>query len=122
MEINDSSPEIVEALLEFMSKGQIPSDIDISMELIQKADLYGLDLLTKACVASMVKNLSSDNALEVLIIVDKLNYVPKPEHRQKIVAFIKKEANQVAKSNDWERFLQNYPSLVTEIFLSACKS
>jgi len=123
--IDDSSPEIVEALLDFISKGLIPSDIDDddkAIDLIKMADMFGLDLLTKACETSMMKNLSPDNALEALIIVNELNHISKAEHREQIVAYIKQEAARVVVTENWETFLRDYPSLVTEIFLSACSS
>jgi len=115
--IDFATPEIVEAILDFMSKGLIPSDIDDkAMDLIPLADMYGLDLLTKACQVSLVKNLSLENVLETFVIADK--HVRTDEIRQKILAFIKKESLQIVKTENWKEFVQNYPGLVTEIVIA----
>ena len=58
----EEPPELVKTMLEFMSKGVIPEDIDDkAMDLILMSDMYGLDLLTVACATSMVENLSPEN-------------------------------------------------------------
>jgi len=120
LEVNES-PELVQALFEFMFKGCIPKDIDdIAMDLILIADMYGLDILTMACEASLLDNLSPDNAVETLIAIDKVNHVSQQQSRIKVVTYIKKEVDQVVKSKDWEKFVQNYPKLITEIVLLKC--
>jgi len=120
LEVADA-PELVETMLEFMSKGRIPKDIDcIAMDLILMADMYGLDVLTMACETSLINNLSPDNAVETLIAIDKVKHVSKQANRLKVLAYINKEANQVVKSKDWKKFVQNYPDLITEAFLLKC--
>lgn len=117
LEIDDAKPEIVEAILNFMSKSQIPNNIDdIAMDLIKLADMFRLNLLKRACETGLVKNLSVENALETFDIVDK--HVTKVEIRQKILSFIKKESLEIVKTRHWREFVQNYPDLVTEMFVS----
>lgn len=117
IKIDDSSPEIVEALLDFMFKGLIPSDIDEkAMDLIPLADMYGLNFLKKSCEESLVPNLSLDNILETFVIVDK--HVQRHEIRQKILKFINSKAAEIIKTENWMTFYLNYPKLVTEIILA----
>ena len=119
----EESPEVVKAMLDYISKGCIPADIvDKAVDMVLMCDMYDLDLLTTACQTSMVNNLSAENAVETLIIIDMVKHVSKLEHRQKILAFIKKEVAQVVQSNNWELFVRNYPNLVTEIILSLASS
>ena len=82
--------------------------------------MYRLDLLTVACETSLLNNLTPDNAVETLITIDKLKHISKQEHRLKVLAYIKKEADEVVKSKDWKKFVQNYPDLVTEIVVLKC--
>jgi len=119
----EEPPEVVKDFLDYIARGCIPADMDAkAVDMILMADMYGLDLLTIACQTSMVNNLTAENAVETLIIMDKVKHVSKEEHRQKILAFIKKEAAQIARSKDWEMFVRNYPNLVTEIILSLASS
>jgi len=114
----DESPDLVKAVLEFVTKGLIPDDIDNNaLDLILVSDMYGLDLLTLACETSLVNNLSPDNAVETLITIDKLKHVSKLEHRNKVLAYIKKDADKVSKAKDWKKFVINYPDLITEIMV-----
>jgi len=115
--VDDSSPEIVKTVLKFMMNGLLPKNIDAkAKEIIHLADMYGLKGLTEACIVSIVKNLSPDNATESLTIVDK--HAPKSEHRSKILDYIKKEASQIVKTQHWKQFVQNYPDLITDIVLT----
>jgi len=114
----DESPELLKAMLVFVNEGVIPENIDEeAMDLILMSDYYNLDFLTVACEKSLVNNLTPDNAVETLIAIDKINHVSKLEHRQKVLTYIKKEAAQVVKTQDWKKFVQNYPDLITEILL-----
>ena len=119
MKIEDASPEIVEALLHFMSQGLIPSDIDEkAVDLLELADMYEIELLSEVCLDSMVDNLSADNALQTFVTVDKLEHISNTDQRDKILDFIKKEKTHIVKGESWETFQKSYPSLVTEIILS----
>jgi len=118
--IEDSTPDIVEAMLEFMAKGVVPRDIEEkAIDLIALADKYDLQDLIKICENSLADNITVENVIETLIAIDL--HVPNSEHRQKIVDFIKAEGEQVVKSRDWNKFVEKYPNLVTEIFLSALR-
>ena len=116
--IMEEPPEFVKTMLKFMCKGIIPNDINKKAEeLIFMSDKYGLDLLTLACETSLVNNLTPENAVHTLIKIDNLKHVSKFEHRQRVLDYIKKEADLVVKTEDWKKFVQTYPDLITEILL-----
>jgi len=116
--IDEASPEVVGALLDFVSKGLIPSDIDDkAVDLLELADMYQIELLSQVCLNSMLDNLSLDNALQTLITVDKLKHICNTEQREKILTYIKKERSKIAKGENWDHFILSYPKLVTELFL-----
>lgn len=116
--IKDATPEIIEDLLDFLANGLIPKDFDSkAVEMIHVAEKYKLETLIVACENSLINNLSVDNVINTLINVDL--YLPKSEHRQKILDFINSNAAEVIKSNDWMKFIQNYPKLVTELYMAA---
>jgi len=116
--IEKASADIVEAMLEFMSKGVVPSDIEEkAIDLIDLADRYNLQDLIEICESSLVDNLTIENVVETFIAIDL--HVPRSQQRQKLLDFIKAEAVQVVKTPHWRKFVVKYPDLVTEIFLSA---
>jgi len=115
----EKSPELIKAMLEFMATGLIPEDIsETAMDLIHVADMFGLNFLTSACETQLVKDLSPENALETLIVFDKLDHILKLENRHKVIHYIIKEVAQIVKDENWTSFIQTYPNLLTEIFLA----
>jgi len=115
VEIVDSSPDVVEAMLFFMTNGIIPHDIDAkAFDLITLANKYDLPDLKKACERSLVNNMTVENVIETLIIIDL--YIPQSVNRPKIIEFVKSNAIEVTEAEDWTKFVQNYPKLVTEVF------
>jgi len=117
VKIDDSSPDIVEAMLFFMSNGVIPRDIHAkAFGLLYLADKYELQDLLKACEKSLVDNMTVENVIETLIIIDL--HIPKSENRQKIIDFMKSNATEVTEVKDWIKFVLKYPNLVTEVVRS----
>ena len=56
----EEPPELVKTMLEFMSKGVIPEDIDDkAMDLILMSDMYGLDLGLSRNTKSLRKKMCS---------------------------------------------------------------
>jgi len=114
--ITDAKPEIIEDLLDYLSNGLIPEDFDTkAVELIHVAEKYDLEALLEACENSLANNLSVETVINTLITVDL--YVPKSEHREKILDFINSKAAEVIKTKDWMKFVKKYPELVTELYL-----
>lgn len=118
-EIDDSSPEMVFVMLKFMSDGDMPKDIiQIAMELIPVTDKYGPESLTKVCAESIMNNLSPENAVESLILIDRHQHGLRP----KVLKFIRKAAVQVVNSNDWDKFVKEFPALVKDIILAMAEN
>jgi len=115
--IENASPDMVESMLDFISNGAVPDDIEEkAIDLIYLADRYDLQDLMDICESCLVDNLTVESVIETLIAIDL--HVPNSKHRQKILDFIKKKASRVVKSNHWNKFVVKYPALVTEIVLS----
>ena len=41
--------------------------------------------------------------------------------KDEVLAFIKRNAREVVKSEDWELFVKRFPGLVTEVFLAVAE-
>jgi len=119
--VENASPGMVEAMLEFISNGMIPRDIEEkAIDLIVLANRYDLQDLMEICEISLVNNLTVESVIDTLIAIDL--HVPNSQHRKVILDFIKTEAAQLVKSSDWKKFVVKYPDLITEIFLWAAQS
>jgi len=117
VEIVDSTPDIVEAMLYFMTNGVIPRNInDIALDLIHLAEKYDLQDLMKACERSLANNITVEKVIDTLVTLDLYN--PASAFRKDVIQFIKSNVKEVTKTKDWTKFVQNYPSLVTEVVLS----
>jgi len=114
IKITDWTAELVEQMINFISSGLIPDNInETAGELIKMSTFYGIEALTKVCETALVKNLSSENVISTFLSFDK--FVPMSEQRNKIFEFIKTERKKVVKSKDWDMFCSNHPNLVGEI-------
>ena len=110
--VPDATPDIVRVMLDYIYSGIVPANIgDIAPELIYVAEKYELKLLTKACEDALVKELTTENAVKTLILVDR--FVPQSEIRKEVLEYIWGNAGAVMASADWEEFVKTYPRLVT---------
>ena len=117
VKVENSTSETVEKMINFISTGLIPEDIDeTARELIKLSTFYGIDSLTSVCENSLIKTLSVQNVIETFVFFDQ--YLPTSENRQKILDFMKANNREVVASPDWTMFCTNHPKLVAESYKS----
>lgn len=115
--IEDSTPKLVKFLVKHLYDGDIPENInELAVDLIYLAVKYQVYDLIKACQEALIENLTDENAIATLIIVDR--YVPQSNMRAKVLEFITNHAAKVVKSKDMAKFIQMYPVLVMNLFSS----
>merc|ERR1719187_1445639 len=118
--VPDANPTIVRVMLDYTYSGIVPANIgDIAPELIYVAEKYGLKLLTKACEEALVKDMTTENAVKTLILVDR--FVPQSEIRNDVLNYIWGNAGDIMNTADWEEFVKSYPRLVTDLILFMAK-
>ena len=77
---------------------------------------YQLPALAEACKEAIIEGLTPQNAVVSLIQLDKFNGGKSEEEwKNKVLDFIKKNANAVVKGEHWKTFVKNYEDLVTDI-------
>ena len=112
--IPDSTPEIVKPMISYIYTGNVPENIkQIAPELIQVSDKYQLEILVEACAEALVEELTNENAMKTLVLIDR--YAQTSGHRKKVLDFVCENARRVMKSADWKEFQKSYPDLVTNI-------
>jgi hypothetical protein len=73
IKIPDVDGETMTEILRFIYTREVNNIKDIVVELFYGAEKYELDKLKNLCIASMIENLSVENALDYFILADKSN-------------------------------------------------
>ena len=112
--VTDSNPEAVKDTLHFLYRGKFRGLETRPTELLHLASFYRLPELEKASKEELVRGLTAENAVEILVNVDK--YAPDDSKVKEIViGFIKMNAREVVEGKDWQVIAKNYSKLVTDI-------
>ena len=81
--------------------------------LLKIAVDHGLQKLMFKCEEAYLSELKVSNCLQILLVLD--NFVPKSMTKQKVLAFIRKNLDEVSRDQHWEEFVENCSSLVRSI-------
>ena len=117
---DDAEPVAVRDMLEFIYTSRIPRDgiKERPGDLLDLAMQYQLPALGEACKEAIIEGLTPQNAVVSLIQLDKYSGGGKGEEEEwknKVLDFIKKNANAVVRGEHWKTFVKNYEDLVTDI-------
>ena len=115
---DDAEPLAVRDMLEYIYTSRISKDgiKERPGDLLDLAMQYQLPDLGEACKEAIIEGLTPQNAVVSLIQLDKYSGEKNEEEwKNKVLDFIKKNANAVVKGEHWKTFVKNYEDLVTEI-------
>ncbi|XP_003425054.1 TD and POZ domain-containing protein 5-like [Nasonia vitripennis] len=99
VEVNDSSPEIMNELLRFIYTDRVNLEAVPIMDLLTAADKYQVEGLRVKCLESIMAKLSTENLAEVLDIVDRYEI---PELYRYAVNFLITKRQEIVTKNDWD--------------------
>lgn len=111
--IEDMDVEVVKQILEFMYTGNEPSGItEFAYELLVAADKYNMDRLIIMCEKILIDNISSENAIETLIVADlcRRNIL-----KEKTIEYISNNSILFS-SSVLEKFHAQYRKLANDVF------
>ena len=102
VELNDVSPEILEAVLKYMYTGQVEiiDDTEMTCKPFSVADEYGLEKLRTTCEAMLVKSISDENVVDVLILADTHNG---KDLKKVCIEYVVRNPSPVKKSSAWSK-------------------
>eukprot|EP00092_Neocalanus_flemingeri_P059730 GFUD01071490.1.p1 GENE.GFUD01071490.1~~GFUD01071490.1.p1 ORF type:complete len:372 (+),score=93.14 GFUD01071490.1:52-1167(+) len=108
-------PEAVEEMLKYIYTGEIPDDPEIlSDDLLHAADMYQLASLKAACVENLLASLDVLSCISTFILMDR--FLPRDVMvREKVTTFMKCKGEEVIETDEWEKLVVSYPTLVTEL-------
>jgi len=114
-DVKDSNPQAVDAMMKHIYTGDIPEEVKLRpLELLQLANQYELEDLEEATRDIILTRLTVENAVTTLIEIDRYG-AGKTEGKDQVIEFIKKHAKADVESENWEHFVNNYGTLVTNI-------
>ena len=120
--MKEASLAAVIDMLSYIYTGDLPQGLqERATELLQLASLYQLHELQEAARLQIVSQLSKDNAVRILVELDKhcLDVeVLEVTTKDQVIKFIKDNVKEVVKGPDWKEFEKSYGYLVTEIMLA----
>ena len=123
LEIPDATPDSVRGMLNFMYTGKVPANIsDIVTDLLHLADKYQLCSLKKTCEKCLLDDLTVDNTVGAIILVDR--YKCSTQVRTNILDFFKENAAKIINTKDWTTALEESGKHVeqfTELFVTVIK-
>ncbi|XP_043475491.1 speckle-type POZ protein-like isoform X2 [Leptopilina heterotoma] len=111
-EINDISVDVFREILRFIYTGKVENIKENVADLLIAAEKYDLNVLKAICEREMYEILSEENAMEFLIIVDRLNI---SLLKKRILRFIKQNITVIIAQDNWTDILSKHVDLLTEI-------
>ena len=102
VELNDVSPEILEAVLKYMYTGQVDKigDGELACKLLSVADQYAMEKLRTTCEATLAKSISDENVVDVLILADTHNG---KDLKKVCIEYVVRNPSQVKKNSAWSK-------------------
>ena len=110
IQINDIDHQVFKQLLIFLYSGSAPemTKKNITRSLYEAANRYGVESLKDECLKVLANQLSTENALEILIW-SQFHSIPKLfEDALQVVA---KNSLTLCSRPDWLDFIKSYPDL-----------
>ena len=108
--IADFRSDIFDLLLLFIYSGRIKnrlSDDDIFL-LFKAADKYNIGDLRENCVLLLLPRIKRDNIHDVMTLAELYSV---PNLKEAVTEFITKHSKEVAKLDNWEKIMQDFPEM-----------
>jgi speckle-type POZ protein len=111
-DVTDVTPDAFKALLRFIYTGHCEVGM-LTEDLFMAAIKYDIQDLIQICAKEMVKKLTADNAVRLLIVSD-LHQAE--DLKEAAMNFITKNGPFVMRRHSWTAFSKTHPNLISEIY------
>jgi len=118
--VTGAGPAATRAMLDFLQGGEIPGREKMEVmarDLLHLATFYQLPDLQEAAKRALLRGLTVDTAVATLVMFDQ-HVSGDVAAKDEVLAFIKRNAREVVKGEDWELFVKRFPGLVIEVDLA----
>ena len=118
VEINDIQADTMETFLYFLYHDQVQDNKMINAKLLRAAHKYNVLELMEVCTDYLKKNLSFENATDVLV---SAHLTDKKDLFEIASDFIYENKGKVVKTIAWDEFKKTNPTMAIDIFSSILK-
>ena len=121
IEMLDVPADIMEAILTYMYTGKVTDIDNTAHDLLPKANEYHLEGLKSKCEEALIKILTSETAIDILLMADMHNA---QKLKESCMLFIVKNITDVKKSSAWmeEKLKNTNKDLAMEVLEHIVKS
>ena len=121
IEVKEAPAKAVASMLKYIYKGEVCDDPEqLSVDLLNLAEMYLLDSLKEACLKSLMDRLDVSSCISTFIMADR--YMPsRGDLKEIVIKYMKCKVEQVVALEDWKNLVVNHPSLATELMRALVK-
>ena len=121
IEVKGAPAEAVASMLKYIYKGEVSNDPEqLSVDLLNLAEIYLLDGLKEVCLKSLVDRLDVSSCISTFIMADR--YMPsRGDMKEIVIKYMKCKVEEVVALEDWKKLVVNHPSLATELMRALVK-
>jgi speckle-type POZ protein len=107
--IEDIDPDVFEEILRFVYTGRMPlaKMEQMAIGLMVAADKYLLDQLKIECENNLIRQMSADDCLEILLLADR--NPPADNLKEAAVDFFRRSPGEVMATDGWEKAKKEFP-------------
>ena len=110
--IEDIDSDVFEVFLRYLYSGQAENLEEMVLELFAAADKYDVQPLREICIHHMVKNISVNNAVNMLVLADRYNVEPIKLQAQK---FITNNIISLLKTDSWSSLIGIHSKVAKQV-------
>jgi len=119
VDVPDVEPELFKTFLLFIYTGRIQGDLQqVAEQLVPVADKYQVRDLKNNCEKVLIRNLTVDNVVDLLLLADFHSVM---KLRECTIGFIRLKLEGVMCTSSWQQLKKSYSHLVQEISSSLSK-
>ena len=110
--IEDMDSDVFEVFLRYLYSGQVDKLEEMFTVLLAAADKYDVQPLREICIQHMPKNISVDNAVNMLVLADRYNVEPIKLQAQK---FITNNIISLLKTDSWSSLIGIHSKVAKQV-------
>ena len=117
VEITDIRPDVFHELLRFIYTGRLTSKTmeKVATKLYFAADKYFLDQLKNECETHLLQHMTSENCMELLLLLGDQHQKKVEQLKQEAVDFFRLYPVDVMATDGWKKAKQDHPNLLCNI-------
>ena len=118
IEIKDLDVDTMDSMLSYIYSGKIGHMDGKEGMLLAAGEKYNLPGLKVLCEAALSRHMNIDNVLDMLLVAD---FHKAANVKALALKFIVENAQEIVSQDDWNKKLEKFPSILSDMFKAAIK-